>query len=111
MSSTTRVEVKEGEAKTLKVTVTQDDSALDVSTATFSFAVKKRYTDATPVISKTNSDFVTTDAASGIIKIPLSSTDLAIQPFSYLADIKITFTASSIVKSQTFILEVKRAVT
>jgi len=110
VSNTSRITVKEKEYKTLKFTIKESSLAKDVSSAAFSFSVKKRLTDTTAIISKTNSDFDVTEASDGIVRLPLSTTDLTIPPFSYSAELTITFSATSIVKSQTFILEVERSV-
>jgi len=93
------VSFKQGEAKTLTFTVTEDGVAVDLSTATLAFGVKKRKRDDSYIFSKADEDFDKTQAANGIVSIDLSITDTDQDPWSYVGELKVTFADSSIDKS------------
>lgn len=107
----TNIDVKQKEAKTIKFTCTLDGSATDVSSATdFHFGVKRKKTDTTYLIEKSNEDFNTDDAASGIVKVSLSASDLNLDAGNYIGELRITFSATNIDKSADLDFNVKPAV-
>lgn len=89
------ISVKQGEAKTLTFTITQAGVALDVTGGGFKFAVKETKDDTTYKIEKDTVDFGVGDAALGKLYLPLSETDLGIDPGEYVAELKIDLTTSS----------------
>ena len=101
-----KIKIKQGEAKTITFTVTEDGSAVDLSAAQFNFQVKDDKAD-TAMIDITTGAFGMTNAASGIINCPISSTDSDQIPGTYYGELKITFSASNIDKSNDidFIIE------
>ena len=93
---------KQTEAKTVTFTCLVDGAVVDLSTATFSFMVKQYKTDldAAAKITKVNADFGITSAATGILYLPLSSSDLNLTPGDYIGELKITFSPVNIDKSE-----------
>jgi len=84
-----RAEIKKGEAKTLRFTYVDGDGvAIDVSGATFSFVLKDEKSDEEYVIEKTDALFVKTQAANGIVDLPLSETDLNITAKTYVGEVR-----------------------
>lgn len=105
------VTLKAGEAKTLRFTVTDTDGdAVNLTTATLTFTVKKRKDDSSPMISKTDSHFDKTQAASGIVDLPILATDTAIPAATYTGELKTVFTATNIDKSADITFVVEQAV-
>lgn len=105
--------LKRKEAKTLKFTVTDKttSAAIDVSTATFSFEAKASDALAgVAVISKADSAFDKTDAATGIVKLPLSESDLDLAQEFYACELKTLFSSSNIDKSDTLRIQIIEAV-
>ena len=88
-----------GEAKTLKFVIKDGDGvARDCTGATFKLFVKENISDTTYQIEKSDSDFNKTNAATGIIRLPLSSSDIDKDPKTYFAELETTFSATSIDK-------------
>lgn len=106
------ITLKQKEAKTLRFTITSGGSPVDVSLATLSFMVKRTAAaaDSEALITKTNETFVKTDAATGVVLLPLSATDLSLEPGSFVAELKTSFSQSNIDKSATIAFTVERAV-
>lgn len=102
---------KEGEARTgVQFTIKQSDSAINLSTATLTMSVKAKLSDTTAAFTKSDSDFDKTDAADGIVTVNFSASDLATVG-SYVADIKIVFSASDTRKTEQFRFVIEDAVT
>ena len=104
------VSFKQGEAKTLTLTVTEGGTAVDLSAATLEFAVKKRKSDTSYVIRKEDGDFDKTQAADGIVSVDLSAADTDQDPWSYIGELKVSFSASSIDKSADLTVVIEQAV-
>jgi len=112
------IKVKAGEAKTVQFTITDSDGAVDVSSATLSFIAKRKTVDAdaSAIITKADAAFTRTgggvyDEAAGIVGLPLSTSDLAVAPGTYIGELKIIFTAGSNVdKSSNITIEIEPAV-
>ena len=111
------IKVKAGEAKTVQFTITDSDGAVDVSSATLSFIAKRKTVDAdaSAAITKANAAFTRSggvyDENTGIVGLPLSTSDLAVAPGTYIGELKIIFTAGSNVdKSSNITIEIEPAV-
>lgn len=96
----TKIAIKKGEGKTIKFTYKEGGVVKDMTGATFSFVVKTSKAAESYTIEKTDGDFDKTDIATGIVKVILASTDTAISAGSYTAEIKATFSVSSLDISQ-----------
>jgi len=109
----TSITLKQGEAKTLRFSVTENGSAVNLSDngITFFFGVKKKKSDTSYTISKEGASFDTTSAASGIIAVTLTSTDTNQAPASYIGELKISFSTDSIDKSADLTIKIEQAVT
>jgi hypothetical protein len=92
---------KQKEAKTVQFTCTSNGVAVDLSTATLTFMIKgsKSETDAQARVSKADAAFGKGSAASGIVTLALSATDLTQASGKYLGELKAYFSAASIAKS------------
>lgn len=102
------------EAVTIQFTVTYtaDDSAVDCSSATCSFSVKRRVTDAdsTVKIQVDDASFDKTGAATGILQMPLTSDDTDLTPAPYVAQLELNFGAAHRPFSDLVALEIKTPV-
>lgn len=84
---------KKGEAKDITFISKTDGFVNNVSAAVgVDFIVTQRY-GSTVLISKTITDFDLTQGNCGIMKVNLSETDLTLNPGTYKAELKTTFTA------------------
>jgi hypothetical protein len=103
---------KQKEAKTVRFTCTSGGSAVDLSTATLLFMVKKSKleSDSQASISKGNADFGVASAASGIVTVDLSATDLTLSDGAYVGELKVIFSASNIDKSSDIAITIEKAV-
>ena len=102
------VTLKQGEAKALRFTVTDSDSdAIDCSSSICTFTVKTDKSSATNLIQKEDASFDKTNAATGILLLPLNVTDTNQTPQEYIAELKIYLAVTSILKSVdiTFIVQ------
>ena len=108
-----KLELKQKEAKTIKFTIKDSNgNAIDCSSATFFFGVKKSKSHATYKIQKNDSDFDKTNASNGIVTVNLNTTDLNLDAEKYYAELKIVFSASTNVnKSEDIELNIIEAVT
>jgi len=98
---------KRKEAKILTFTI---GGGIDVSDpTTVAFAVKDSLEGGTTVISKSNSDFDKTNAATGIVKLPLSTVDLD-RVGNFISQLKTTFSASNIDKSDYITIKIEEAI-
>lgn len=108
--------IKNGEARWYKFTfATSSGVAIDVSTWTFEFAVKKNINDTTFKIQKLDATFNKTSAATGVVKANITTTEntsALLPPGSYVAELKYIVTAGTdVAKSVTISFEVEKAVT
>jgi hypothetical protein len=89
-----QVKLKQKEGKTLKFTYTDaDGNPVNVSSAVFSFRVKK---DETLVIEKLDVSFDKSQAALGIVKLTLTETDLNLAVWVYWAQVKAYISAGNV---------------
>lgn len=106
-----QITLKQGEAKKVRFTITKSGSAIDVSTATFAFEVKDQASDASPVISKADTDFDKTDGANGNVVLAFVVNDTkALKAKTYVAELKSIIAADDIDKSTDIPFIVERAV-
>ncbi|OGP69699.1 MAG: hypothetical protein A2Y80_02225 [Deltaproteobacteria bacterium RBG_13_58_19] len=107
--------LKQGEAKTLILTVTDGDGApINLTGATLLLGVKKRKSDAAYSFSKLDVSFDKTQADQGIITVFLTNTDTDQIPGPYVGELKVTFPGappSTIEKSADFHITVEQAIT
>ncbi|MFH1596709.1 MAG: hypothetical protein ABIG94_10135 [Pseudomonadota bacterium] len=106
--------LKQGEAKTLTITVKDSDGAVvDLSAATLLLGVKKSRSDAEYAFSKEDDDFDKEQAASGIVSVSLTDTDTDQEAGKYIGELKCSWTGPPAVidKSADFYLQIREAVT
>ena len=111
MSSIT---VKQGEAKKITFTIKKNGVVQDVTSGIFAFSVRKTTPAYQEMISKADAAFDKTDAATGVVVLPLSTTDLNVNNINagvYDAELKTTIAADDIDKSSTIKFTVERALT
>ena len=97
--------IRNGEGKTLTFTITRDDAAVDVSSATFTFKVKAQISDTTYLINKADSSFTKTGGSNGIVtlNIPASeNTSALLPPGKYIAELQTVVTSDTDVDRQEF---------
>jgi hypothetical protein len=108
------ITLKQGEAKNLTLTVTDDrGEAVDLSGCTFFLGVK-RPRGGDFAFSKDHSAFNLGQAARGIISVFLGEADTDQDPGPYVAELKVTFPgtpAATVEKSNDLALTIERAVT
>ena len=93
--------MKQGEAKTITFTVTDNDGdAVDCSSTTASFKLVKELGGAT-FLTKVDADFDKTDAITGILYVNVSSVESNIDCDKYFSQLTLQFTATNIDKSET----------
>jgi hypothetical protein len=86
------ITLKQGEAKTLTLTVSdKDGAAVDLSGCTLFLALKRHKGDGDYTFSKNHSAFNTEDAAQGIVSVFLAETDTNQVPGPYVGELKVTF--------------------
>ena len=87
-----KITLKQGEAKTLTLTVTdKDGAAVDLTDCTLFLAAKSHKTEAEYVFSKEHSDFDLSQAAQGIVSVFLTGTDTNQVPGPYVGELKVSF--------------------
>jgi hypothetical protein len=105
-----RIILKKGEAKTLRFTVKDSAGApLSMSTATLSFQVKASKAGVA-IISKLDADFDKSQAASGVVTLPLAEANLTQAPGNYWAELKVVFSAADIDKSEDILFVIQEPV-
>jgi hypothetical protein len=104
---------KQGEAKTLTLTVTDEyGAAVDVSEATLHLGIKQNKNQAAYAIEKVDDDFTKTLGAQGIVTVFLTVTDTNIIPGIYVGELAVTWNASPdiIEKTADFDLKIIKSV-
>jgi hypothetical protein len=102
---------KRKEGKWIVFTVTKNSVAVDLTTTICSFVVKEDLDDIVYVIEKTDGDFDKSQAANGIIRVNISTTDSDITEKIYYSELKIIFTSGvNEDLSETLSFEIERAV-
>lgn len=104
------IKLKQGEGKTVNFHITKGGS--NVTAATLTFEVKKKASDASPVLSKTDTDFDKSDAANGNYQLTFEVDDTkGLAAKTYVSELKTVITADSDVdKSYDIPFIVERAV-
>ena len=105
------ITLKQREAKTIRFTVTDAGGAVDLSTATLTFGVKKNKSDAAYVILKLDAVFGKALAATGIVTVPLLATDTDLDQGEYIGELRTFFSATNIDKSADITIIIEEAVT
>ena len=107
-----KIILKQGEAKTLAITVKNNyGAAVDLSAATLFLGVKKDKSEADYTFSKADQEFDKSQAANGIVSVSLSAEDTDQPEATYIGELKCAWTGPVIKKSEDFFLQIKRAVT
>jgi hypothetical protein len=107
----TKLQFKQGEAKSLQISLTSNGEAVDLSGAVLSLGVKRSKADPEYVIFKEDQDFDKSRAAEGVLAVFFSATDLGQAPGYYLAELKVAFEDGTIEKSRDISLIIEEAVT
>lgn len=107
--------IKQGEQKNLVLTVKDALGQLvDLSGATLFLGFKSKKSDTSYAFSKTDTDFTTTNAASGEVVVQLTDTDTATAG-KFIGELKVIFdegqATETIEKSVDFYLYIEQAVT
>jgi len=109
------ITLKQGEAKKLNLTVTdENNAAVDLSGTTLFLGVKKKKSDADYAISKNHSAFDLIQASQGIISVFLGDADTNQTPGPYVGELKVTFPGAApatVEKSGDLAFSIERAVT
>jgi len=109
--TTDMISIKQGEAKTLSFTITDSEGlAIPLTDATMSFAVKEQKIDTEYIIEKSHDAFDLTNASNGIVTLSLSKIDTAIEPESYVAELKAEIDSNNIIKSEDIDFVVEKSV-
>lgn len=106
MAEAQRVVLKHGEKKTLKFTYTQDGVALPITSATLTLTVKEDIHDAAAALTIDDAAFT---KATNVARCNLDTSSLDPDK-EYVAEIRAVFSLTSLDKSDTFYLEINRAV-
>jgi hypothetical protein len=107
----TIITLKQGEARTLTFTITQAGAPVVLTGAAFLLGVKKTKADAECLFSKEDAAFDKSQAAQGVVAVPLLATDTNQEPGSYYLELKTTLADESIDKSDDIALVIQKAVT
>jgi hypothetical protein len=100
--------VKQGEAKTLTLTVTDEyGAAVDVSEATLHLGIKLNKNQADYAIEKQDGDFNKTAGAQGIVTVFLDALDTDLAPGIYVGELEATWDASPDIIEKTADFELK----
>ena len=105
--------LKQGEAKTVAITVKDGDGVVvDLSAATLFLGVKKSKSDAAYTFSKDDADFDKTQAATGVVSVALTETETDQDPGTYIGELQCSWTGPPEVidKSADFYLRIREAV-
>jgi hypothetical protein len=89
------VTFKQREGDTLKFVLTRNNAVVVLTGKTFSFVVKSDLDATTYLIEKQDADFDKTDAALGIVYVPITTSDTDLDPGTYYAELKSIITAST----------------
>jgi hypothetical protein len=108
----TIIELKKGEGKWIKFTVVRGGAAVDLTSATLAFGVKKKISDAAYIHYVSDLDFDKASAAAGIVRANIPSTLTASLPVGdYDGELKIILTADTDVdKSHRVVLKIRPAI-
>jgi hypothetical protein len=106
------IKIKQGEAKTLTLTVTDEYSRkVDLTGAALFLGIKRNKADTSYLISKEHDDFELAGVAQGQVTVLLSADDTDQSIGRLTGELKVTFLSLEIVKSDDFYLIIEEAVT
>jgi len=107
------VSLKQGEAKTMTLTVTDHGAAVDLTGATLFLGVKRQKSEAQYTFAKQDADFDKGQAAQGTVTVFLTAADTAQTPGPYVGELKVTYPGSpdAVEKSTDLTLIIEEAVT
>ncbi len=107
--------IKQGEAKKLTLTVTDETgAAVDLTGCTLFLAVKRHKGEVDYSFSKNHDAFDLSQADQGIVSVFLADSDTQQNPGPYVGELKITFPGAApatVEKSADLALSIERAVT
>ena len=107
--------IKQGEAKKLTLTVTDENGAtVDLTGCTLFLAVKRHKGEGDYAFSKDHGAFDLSQAAQGIVSVFLEETDTQQTPGPYVGELQVTFPGeppATVEKSGDMALTIERAVT
>lgn len=107
--------IKQGEAKKLTLTVTDETgAAVDLTGCTLFLAVKRQKGDVDYAFTKDHGDFDLSQGVQGIASVFLADSDTQQSPGPYIGELKVTFPGApplTIEKSMDLALTIERAVT
>ena len=107
--------IKQGEAKKLTLTVTDESgAAVDLSGCTLLLAVKRHKGEEDYAFFKEHSTFDLSQVAQGIVSVFLADTDTLQTPGPYVGELQVTFPGAppaTVEKSADLALTIERAVT
>lgn len=87
-----RINIYKGDSTELEVTVTDSSgAAFDLSNYTCTLSVKKELSDAENKFNVEDGSIDKTDAATGVIRIPISKDNTNITPGMYYYDVEIKY--------------------
>jgi len=105
------IELKQGEAKTIKFTMTDASSnAVSLASTTVTFYMKRKKTSSSAIVTVSDLSFSKTSVASGVVTMPLSKSDTSQSEGLYYGELKTQFSASNIDKSDDIKIYIKGAV-
>jgi hypothetical protein len=105
------IKLKQGEAKPLNLTVTDEHGrAVDLTGATLFLGVKRHKEDEDYLISKANNVFNVESAALGKVSVPLSAEDTYHAPGRLVGELKVTFHNLEILKSNEINIVIEKSV-
>ncbi len=91
------VQLIQGEAKTLKFTITDSSgTVVNVESATFRFGAKPREEEEAISFVHCHDDFDLTDASSGVVTVGITTSDTAHEAGKYAAQLRTIFSATNI---------------
>jgi hypothetical protein len=106
--------LKQGEAKTIRMTVKDSSGApVDLSEATLFLGVKKAKTDDQYAFSKEDAAFDKSRAAEGIVSLSLAAADTNQAEATYIGELRCSWPGPPEVvdKSTDFFIQIRQAVT
>lgn len=106
-----KIVVKQKESRPVRLIITRDGSAIDLSNVTLSFVAKRRKEDASFLFTKNDSDFDKTDAGIGIVVMQLTQSDTDLDSSTnYVGELHCLFPDGSLYKSPDITIVVQQAV-
>jgi len=94
------VQITQGEQKPITFTITEDGLAMDVTGASLTWTVEE--CPGTTLLAKDDTKFDKTDAATGIIILPILIADVptTVAPGVYLSELKMVLSGGNVIKSK-----------